>query len=594
MKPKKAIIKNNLFMLKIIARHAPVFLFWSLFISAFTSLSWFVEHILGIKYIMDIVESGGNFIHVVYWILVMFAFTLLLHICDGFFYEYITPKHTVILTTKMKETFYRKAAEIDVACYDEPNFYNEFVWNMGEAPNRAIKIINQTGEFISGITSILLSSAFFLAFDPIGMVFVTVSFAGSFLINLALNKHRFAMNREVRFKERKRSYFHRIFYLKDHAKEIRLNDISNKLKSDFVSANEDIRDEVDKRSKKIVAMSFLSKYIFNDFFFNGLYIMYLVYSIVIARTMGLGSFLALYRLSSRMNRSMQSIARAVPDFQENSIYIDKMNEFLNLEPAVCDTENPFPVPNAWKTLEFINVCFNYGETAVLKNFNMRIENGDKIAVVGSNGAGKTTLIKLIMRLYDVTSGEILLDGINIKSYKLSEYRALFSSVFQNYQIYAAGLDENVIMDANGGILSKIQETLRLAGFSDKLEQMQQGLSTPLTTEFEANGVDLSGGEAQKVAIARTFYNDNAFIILDEPSSALDPISEYHLYDSILNSASDKTLIFISHRLSSTTMADTIVLIKDGEISETGSHVELMRNDRDYAGMFRAQAEYYSY
>jgi len=586
-------LKDNAFMLRIVARYTPMFLFWACFTLGFRSLSWFVEHIVGIMHIMDIVQYGGPFLHIVYWIIFMVACTLVLHISMGIYQERIQPKGEALLAQHLRNMFYEKAKNIDIARYDDPNFHNEFVWSMEEAPKRAYNVVYTLRSFIAGAISIIASGIFFIVVDFVGLIFVLISFAGTFFLDLRLNKRRFAMDQDVRYKERKRSYFNRIFYLRDYAQEIRLNDMSDKLKDDFYKANDDVENAVDKHSKGIIILSFLSRYVFNDFVFNGLYILYLVYQIAVARTLGFGSFIALYRLSFSMRGALGQVSSAFTEMQNHSLYISKLRVFLETEPKIKDIDNALPVPATWRNLELRNVSFGYGDAPVLKNVSLHIKRGDKIAIVGYNGAGKTTLIKLIMRLYDCDSGEILLDGRNIKEYKLDEYRELFATVFQDYRLYAARLDENVTMSAtHENDEQAILQALEATGFSDKLRTLPDGLSTHITTEFEKDGIELSGGEAQKVALARAWFRNSPILILDEPSSALDPISEYHLYDTTLKATVDKTLVFISHRLSSTRMADTIILMKNGEVVEVGNHESLMLDGKDYATMFNLQSEYY--
>lgn len=219
--------------------------------------------------------------------------------------------------------------------------------------------------------------------------------------------------------------------------------------------------------------------------------------------------------------------------------------------------------------------------------------GERIAIVGYNGAGKTTLIKLLMRLYDTTNGEILYNGRSIRDFVPEKYREHIGSVFQDYKVFAASIAENVI----GGEYTDNDEeavmwALKAASFDEKLGQLPNGIHSQLTTEFSKEGVGLSGGESQKIAIARVFARPFELIIMDEPSSALDPIAEYELNQSILKNAEGRTVIFISHRLATTRMADKIYMFDHGKIVEQGSHDELMIQNGKYAGMYRVQAKKY--
>ena len=235
----------------------------------------------------------------------------------------------------------------------------------------------------------------------------------------------------------------------------------------------------------------------------------------------------------------------------------------------------------------------------------------KIAIVGYNGAGKSTLIKLLLHLYDVKSGAIKVNGRDIREYNKDSYRELFASVFQDYKIFAAEIQDNVQMGAplraqesmagtghNATCMEAEENALRRAlaesGFAERLNTLPRGIHTPLTRELDEEGINLSGGEAQKIAIARTFYKYCPVIILDEPSSALDPISEYNLNETMLKAAEHKAVIFISHRLSSTVMADRIYMLEKGRIIECGSHNTLMEQNGKYAEMFRLQSEKYQH
>ena len=292
--------------------------------------------------------------------------------------------------------------------------------------------------------------------------------------------------------------------------------------------------------------------------------------------------------------SSNQVINFLTKFNEHSIYIEKFRRFINYEPKVVDgTEDA----EAFENLELRDVSFSYGEGEkhknVLRHVNLTLRRGEKIAFVGYNGAGKTTLTKLLMRLYDPTEGEVLYNGRNLREYKIDGYRDHIGAVFQDYKIFAATIAENVL----GGPYTEDKEqavlsALHSASFEDKLAKLPQGIHTQLTREFDKEGTELSGGESQKIAIARAFARPFDIIIMDEPSSALDPIAEYELNRSMMEDAHDKTVIFISHRLSTTRMADRIYMFSGGEIIETGNHDELMAQNGKYAEMFRIQAEKY--
>lgn len=245
-------------------------------------------------------------------------------------------------------------------------------------------------------------------------------------------------------------------------------------------------------------------------------------------------------------------------------------------------------------VEFRNVSFRYpgSDRYALKNVNMKFKIGERLAVVGMNGSGKTTFIKLLCRLYDPTEGEILLNGIDIRKYDEREYRLIFSVVFQDFKLFALPLVENV---ASGSDYDeeKARESLEKAGFGERLLRLSEGLATYLYKDYDKNGINISGGEAQKIAIARALYKDAPFIILDEPTAALDPIAEAEIYSRFNEIAGDKTAVYISHRLSSCRFCDEILVFHEGSVIQQGSHANLVADENGkYYELWRAQAQYY--
>lgn len=246
-------------------------------------------------------------------------------------------------------------------------------------------------------------------------------------------------------------------------------------------------------------------------------------------------------------------------------------------------------------VEFKDVSFKYpgAYTYAIRHVNMKFKIGEKLAVVGMNGSGKTTFIKLMCRLYDPTEGEILLNGVNIKKYDYDEYLSVFSVVFQDFKLFSFTLGENVAADSDYNV-EKVMEALEQAGFSERLAKMPDGIKTSLYKDFDKSGVEISGGEAQKIALARALYKDAPFIILDEPTAALDPIAEYEIYSRFNNIVGDKTAIYISHRLSSCRFCDKIAVFDNGSIVQRGSHDELVADKNGkYYELWHAQAQYYT-
>jgi ATP-binding cassette subfamily B protein len=302
----------------------------------------------------------------------------------------------------------------------------------------------------------------------------------------------------------------------------------------------------------------------------------------------------LFNSAAGLRRGLTTITDLGPFSVETSLYIERIRNFLSKETAIVSAKKK-ELTNQPSILECRNVSFGYNSSGmILQNVNLIIHPGEKIALVGYNGAGKTTLIKLILRLYEPSEGAILLNGNDIRDYDLAEYRNHIGVVFQDFQVYATSIEQNVVMDVKPPSgEEKVIEAIKKGGFYEKLQALPNGLNTEITNEFDDGGTELSGGEEQKLVVARSFYKEAGMVLLDEPSSALDPLAEYELNCAMNKMAEQRSVIFISHRLSTTRHADRIYVMKDGCIIEEGTHDALLRNDGVYRAMWNAQALKYA-
>jgi len=458
--------------------------------------------------------------------------------------------------------------------------------------DRGIQFVQNT---LAGITTFISTGIYFLAKDKVSVGFAVVSFVMAFAFNQVYNRMNYLVRVEGNPFTRKRDYIKRIYYLSDYAKEIRLNpDVSDILFRNFEEANDEVYEIEKKYTKKKFLFGFLSRYVSNAMFSDVLYISYLVFQAAVRGTLSFSTVAILYNSFGQLKNGMRVFTETYPFACETSLYVSKIRKFLDYEPQIVSEEGLVPSKEA-KEVELREVSFAYGDKTemLLKDISMQIKPGEKIALVGYNGAGKTTLVKLLMRLYDVKSGAILADGTDIRKYDVAAYRDTIGTVFQDFQIFAGNVKENVMLDVSDDCDEvRIKQALTDSGLMSRVGRMPKELDTELTTEFSKEGINLSGGEAQKLAIARVFYKDAGLMILDEPSSALDPIAEYQLNHAMLTATKDKTVIFISHRLSTTRIADRIIMLEDGRIVEQGSHEELLAKNGKYAQMWKVQAGAY--
>lgn len=591
----KQVWGNNWFLIKLCFLASPIYIISITLDAIRNQVSIFFEHTYGIGFVLEAAEFNYPFRRVALFILILAGFITLGMVFTVLTNNLWATKGLPKVRRRVKMILYEKAKELDLECYDNPEYYNELILAISEADKQIDRCVTFLQNTASGITVFISTGIYFLIKDKSSILFALVSFLMAFFFNQIYNKLSYKVRIKRNPLERKREYIKRVFYLNDYAKEIRLNpEVSDILFDDLEQANKEIYQVEKDYANRRFLVGFLRRYVSNDFFSDVLYISYLTFKAAVLGTLSYSSVAILYNSFGRLKRGMRVFTDIYPFASETSLYVQKIRDFLNYDPKII-SDKSLAVPRQAKAIELKNVSFAYNKKDgnIINDISLSIAPMEKIALVGYNGAGKTTLIKLIMRLYNTTEGDIFADGENIRDYNVWDYRSSIGTVFQDFMIFAGTVTENVLMDkASEADINKVEWALRHSGFASRIKTLEHGLETELTSEFAKDGVNLSGGESQKLAIGRVFYKDAGLIILDEPSSALDPIAEYQLNHSMLDAAKNKTVIFISHRLSTTRLADRIIMLEKGRIVEQGTHDELLKLDGKYASMWRAQAGQY--
>ena len=599
-KSASAVLKNQIFLWKLCFKTCPGFMLYHLYDAFRYQGMIFLEHVLGIRYVLRCAEFHEPFTKALFYIGLILLINMIQIIPDGFYCYSWKFKCKPKLYRALKEQMFKKASEIDLYCYDDPAYYNDFVLSVSESEAAIDRFLDLLNMAVQALTTLFTTGIFFLVLDPIGVVFVLASFILRFFVSKSLNKvnyeNRLAINPSIR----KRDYVSRVFYLKDYAKELRLHPNAGKqLEEEFAEADDKIISEHKKVAGKRIWFQFLKDYGVGDFLIDGLYISYLVYKAAVLHTVNYSDAVILFNRTGSLRGSMGKFADLGPKAHENSMFIDKIRSFLAYEPRLKnDVGDAVPVGAGELKLEHVSFKYSENGRTVLDDISLTVKPGEHIAIVGYNGAGKTTLIKLLMRLYDPTTGSISYHDKNVNTLCPREYHKRIGVVFQDFQMFGANLAENVVMDnmtkeEQEERAPQISAALTAAGFGEKLARLPDGLFTQVTTEFDKAGVDFSGGESQKVAISRAFYKNADILIMDEPSSALDPIAEYELNKAMETAAKGKTVFYISHRLSTTRDADRIIMLERGRIIEEGTHTELLARKGKYAEMWNAQAGKYN-
>ena len=583
-------ISNNLFMLRFVARNAPGMLFLYIFFDLLTNVPWILSSVVLLKYIIDVVTSGVDYYRIAVACGIFAALVIVGTIGSTVFYEIYRPKQKERLHFKLYSSIYEKAAKMDFEAYDNPEYYNDLVLAMTSMNERVDSVISDAQDIIRLLTSILSITAVIASIDPICLVFIFLCVAVMIPIGRLIAKVNVDRTEAMTPLDRKNLYFSRVFYLQDYAKELRLNPAGRMIEDRY---NKNVKDRL------FTISPFLRKQWQLYFCQEALPMTLLVYlgiallmgyKAIVTKEISLGDFAATFNGANAVSRCVFDLTSWFSiNLRENSLYVEKYRKFMAAKEKIIGGEDKtvFEKP---ATIKLENVSFTYpgNEKPTLKNINLEIKPYQKIALVGYNGAGKTTLTNLLLRLYDVTEGRITVDGKDIREWHIPSYHANYAAVFQDFSLFGATVGENVAMSGTHDKM-RVLNALRESNFS---KELHNGTDTMLLREFDDTGLSLSGGEAQKVAVARAFYKQCPFAILDEPSANLDPVSEYALNEAMARAAADKTVIFISHRLSTTVMADVIYMLENGEIVESGSHDELMALNGKYAYMFNLQAEKY--
>lgn len=445
---------------------------------------------------------------------------------------------------------------------------------------------------LTQIISIIIAVLIMTSFDPLIILVIAVLSVIQYLyFEHIRKKDKKEMWDAMMPHWRKLEYMETVTTDFSYAKDIRLFGMKN-----FLSKRQhEVYDE--ELSHWIKSRQY---WVYNSIFSHGISLIrqliitgWLVYG-VIKDGLSIGDFTLYLASAGAFSNAVSQVLAALSGLRERSAHTDDYRSFMDIPTS--EDKDTIPVPKSDRyVFTFENVSFKYKgqDKYALKNLNLTLEAGEKLAVVGLNGAGKSTFIKLLLRLYDVTEGRILMNGTDIRRFNRAEYYRLFSPAFQDVTVFAFPMAENVSMDPPDETdKAKADKCLREAGLSEKIDSLSKGIDTELLKVLYDDGIDLSGGEKQKLALARALYKGSNVIVLDEPTAALDALAEYKLYKSFNGLVGNRTAVYISHRLSSTRFCDRVAMFKDGEMTETGTHDELMAKNGDYAEMFRVQAQYY--
>ncbi len=589
-KNEHSMLSNIVFFVSLIFKASPLLVIGDFIWGILTVVPGRLISVIGVKYIIDVVSEGERTERVLYAVLAIAAVLIVSTLLSWLYREFFWNVEKEKVHYNLNRKLYEKAKNLDQESYDNPEFYNNFILTIESSSDNIQNLLGLVRNYVGNFISLIAVAGVLLTIDPVCLVIILVFIGGFLPLSRKIGDLQMKRRIDNTKYHRRSDYFQRIFYLQEYCKEVRMNDIAPILMERYNDAADDVIKNQKKYWKKISSLYMVQETGIQILGFMFVLPLYLGYCVLVKESITPGDFVAAFNGAHSIAISINFLTVwAVAVFSERGKMIEKYREFIKADFRIRDGEG-VAEKSTPKEIRIENLSFTYpgNDEPTLKNVSLTVKPYEKIALVGYNGAGKTTLTNLILRLYDATEGGVYIDGENIKDVTLDSHRNRFAAVFQDFQLFSCSVGENVALDREYDE-EKVKEALSHSGFDKKLKN---GVRTELLREFDDEGQMLSGGESQKVAIARAFYKDCPYVILDEPSANLDPVAEYNLNQAMLGAAAHKTVIFISHRLSTTVNADRIYVMEKGEIIESGSHSELMAKGGTYAYMFNLQAEKY--
>ncbi|MDR1329187.1 MAG: ABC transporter ATP-binding protein/permease [Oscillospiraceae bacterium] len=617
----KESFKNLGFLLSLYRKYALAYLIITVSLWAFWGMANSLISVYISRVVVGKIEAKSPYLAIIAAAGLLYGLSALLSIMtNALSYLYQYPRNGLILRKVNREIFV-KAMNTDYKYYDSPEFYNDFTWVSSNLGNQMEQSRNILENLVQSFTTFVAMTAYLSVVGP----WVLAVTAAGVLVRGVLQYKSISLDYSLSDKlnphQRTMTYINRMFYTKEPAADIKTTRVRDYLLRTYDKASDTMyKTHLSANVKMFLldAMSSLANQIVTV-----CVIALIVKSVIAGETADIALYTSLLIASQQMNSAMWSVSYQLTQLGRVSKYTNRIRKFFETESVIEITDGVgADIPDCPLSVDFTDVTFAYGEVdaeverlnekfgkseaspwektrseddpkehkPVIERFDMHVKAGEKIAIVGENGAGKTTLTKLLLRLYDVSGGELMLGGRDIKEYDARKLRDAVGIAFQQGQTFALPLSENlrIYRDADD---EELRDILRKVGLSKLLEN-KKGLDAQVTREFDDGGIMLSGGEMQKFALARLLTGRFGLLILDEPTASLDPLAEYELNKMILDRSRPETTIVIAHRLSTIRDADRIYLVDGGRVAECGSHDELIALGGKYAEMFTKQAEKY--
>ena len=584
----KATLRNNWVLLKKVFGYNKVLFFLRIKIAILNSVSVILTVLMPMFLLEAVISSD---VVGVIQIIAIFALSFFgIMLINNLFSAYERVANEKIYVKIINELL-KKAIDLDLSFFDNTKSYDKY----DRAFGNCCKVIDSINAIVSSIITSLFNILFIVTLliwmDLYMFAAILIVITIHFTITNKLKKMDYDFSRLFSEKNKQVNYLYRLFYLPQFVRDVKANNLSDfifRTKQDF---NDDIIGLTVKQVKKKLPLNIASGIL--GVIESGAVALYFALAVVSQRIV-ISQYFTYVNAYNQLKNTIMNLSGIYNNLYSNSLFASDYLEFLDSdETLTLNVEGK--VLDKVHSIEFIEVSFKYpnSNNYALHNVSFEIAQGDKVAIVGENGAGKTTIIKLLLRLYEPSTGKILINGVNLTEYNTVSLRNELKTLFQDFIIYAFSVGDNIALGKNVDY-NKIWNALERVQLRDKIKELRNGLDTPVTSQLYADGIEFSGGEAQKIAISRLYASNSRVQIMDEPTSSLDPYAEYLLYNRLMGeSLRDSIVIVISHRLTLTHKMSKIIVISQGQVAEEGSHKDLMALKGIYSKMYNMQAEKYT-
>lgn len=592
-KNTKLIFKNNFYFLKKAFKFEPVYFITKLLYQTMLDLRAAFLWVFLMQYVLKQFEENTDPLKIINFLIVAFvAMTLtyvLQHVLDKTYFRIKNER----LSEKLQMEVFGKIKNIDYISHGEKELYDNITLASAEASERIIKVMDNTFNFIGSIIGIIAVLGLVLSMDFLMIFVCLLSVVISFFLTKKIAKLGVKYDDRIQILNKEDKFLKRVVYLPEYSKELRLTGLLSLIKLHLEKNRMDKDKAVDEINKKKAFLDFVNDSVAYGFVLDFLLTVYLVIRISILHNLPVSSFIGLVNAAFHISGDLEFMIRKYADFMQNGLFIERYNKFMKIPSKIYESSKyKGDVEGEFEDLTIENLSFTYPHSDFgLSDIDLHIKKGEKIAIVGENGSGKSTLINVILRLYEAENGSIKLNGKDIRDINLDSYRKHFGVLLQDFQMYATSIEKNTSMD-KAADPEKVKKAMLLTGFYSVLTKTGADMKDQLTKEFDKNGTDFSGGEKQRLALSRCFYENHDLYIFDEPTSAMDIKQETLFYKLIAENTEGKTVIFTSHRLSSVKICDIIICMDKGKVAEVGTHDELYAKGGKYAEMYKAQERLY--